>query len=137
MGMAPEDDRGLGRYHARTRKRGVNPLVYWATRAVLQPAIEVWFRVRRTGQRNVPDGPVILAANHRSFLDPFVIGACLGRPIYFVAKRELFRNRLQAWFLNSLGAFPVRRGEADEESVETARLLLARGDALVVFPEGT
>jgi glycerol-3-phosphate dehydrogenase (NAD(P)+) len=127
----------LARYHARTRRRGVNPLVYWVVRAVLQPAILLWFRVSRTGHRNIPDGPVILAANHRSFLDPFVIGICLRRPIYFVAKKELFRNRLQAWLLNCLGAFPVRRGESDEESVPTALELLERGQAVVIFPEGT
>ena len=80
---------------------------------------------------------MILAANHRSFLDPFVIGCCLRRPIYFVAKQELFDNRLQGWFLNWLGAFPVRRGESDEESVATALTLLERGEAVVIFPEGT
>ena len=61
---------------------------------------------------------MILAANHRSFLDPFVIGFCLRRPIYFVAKQELFEKRWQGWLLNCLGAFPVRRGESDEEAVE-------------------
>ena len=80
---------------------------------------------------------MILAANHRSFLDPFVIGCCLPRPIYFVAKQELFENPLLGWFLNCMGAFPVRRGESDEESVETALALLERGEAVVIFPEGT
>ena len=84
-----------------------------------------------------PSGGLILAANHRSFLDPFIIGCCLRRPIYFVAKQELFANRLQGWFLNCLGAFPVRRGESDEESVATALALLERGEAVVIFPEGT
>src|ERR671922_2388521 len=127
----------LARYHERTRRRGVNPVVYWIARAILQPAIMVWFRVSRTGRRHIPDGPVILAANHRSFLDPFVIGICLRRPIYFMAKRELFANRLQAWILNCLGAFPVRRGESDEESMRSALELLERGQAVVIFPEGT
>ena len=127
----------LARYHERTRTRGVNKLVYWITRAVLQPAIHVYFRLSRTGRRHVPAGPVILAANHRSFLDPFVVGCCLRRPVYFVAKKELFENRLQGWFLNCLGAFPVRRGESDEESVTTALALLERGEAVVIFPEGT
>ena len=80
---------------------------------------------------------MILAANHRSFLDPFVIGVCVRRPIYFVAKRELFEWRFVGWFLNCLGAFPVRRGESDEESVATALALLERGEAVVIFPEGT
>ena len=127
----------LARYHERTRRRGVNKVVYWITRALLQPPIHLYFRLRRTGRRHIPDGAVILAANHRSFLDPFVIGCCLRRPVYFVAKKELFENRLQGWFLNCCGAFPVRRGESDEESVKTALALLDRGEAVVIFPEGT
>ncbi|MDX6552863.1 MAG: glycerol-3-phosphate dehydrogenase, partial [Gaiellales bacterium] len=129
---------GLSVHHERARTRGVQPVVYWVTRAILQPALQVFFRMSRMGREHVPaEGPVILASNHRSFLDPFVIGCCVRRPVYFVAKRELFHNPLIGWFLNCLGAFPIRRGEADEESVETAKRILARGDAVVIFPEGT
>ncbi len=59
------------------------------------------------------------------------------RPIYFMAKRELFQNRLVGWILNALGALPVRRGESDEQSMVTALALLERGEAVVIFPEGT
>lgn len=80
-------------------------------RAVLQPAFHLYFRLSRIGREHIPqEGPVILAANHRSFLDPFVIGTCLRRPVYYVAKQELFRQRLTGWILGSLGAFPVARG---------------------------
>jgi 1-acyl-sn-glycerol-3-phosphate acyltransferase len=129
--------RPLELYHERTRRRGVNRFVYWPTRVVLKPAILLWFRLRRHGRGHVPDGGVILASNHRSFLDPFLIGCCLGRPIYFVAKRELFERPLLGWFLNCLGAFPIRRGESDDESMATALTLLERGQAVVIFPEGT
>ncbi len=129
--------RPLELYHERTRRRGVHALVYWVVRAVLQPALLAYFRVRRTGRQHIPDGPVILAANHRSFLDPFIVGICLRRPIYFVTKRELFKNPLIGWLLNCLGAFPIRRAEADEQSIETANELLANGQAIVIFPEGT
>jgi 1-acyl-sn-glycerol-3-phosphate acyltransferase len=133
--MAASD---LSRYHARTREKGVNKPIFWAARVVLGAAIQVYFSLERTGRRNIPrKGPVILAANHRSFLDPFLIGCCLRRPVYFVAKQELFNKRWQAWILNRLGAFPIKRGEADQESMETARLVLERGGALVIFPEGT
>jgi 1-acyl-sn-glycerol-3-phosphate acyltransferase len=131
-------DASLSALHERARAHGVQPIVYWITRAILQPFLRVYFRMSRTGREHVPrQGGVILAANHRSFLDPFVIGICLRRPVYFVAKRELFDNRLIGWFLNCLGAFPIRRGESDEESVETAKRILARGDMVVIFPEGT
>ena len=133
--MAASD---LRRYHERTRKKGVNKAIFWTVRIVLGTAIQFYFSLERTGRKNIPrKGPVILAANHRSFLDPFIIGCCVRRPVYFVAKKELFDKRWQGWILNRLGAFPIRRGEADEESMATARAVLERGGALVIFPEGT
>ena len=129
--------RPLSLYHERTRRRGVNSFVYWPARWVLKAGILVYFRLRRLGTEHIPDGGVILASNHRSFLDPFAIGCCLGRPIYFVAKQELFKNPLIGWFLNCLGAFPIKRGASDEESVATSLALLERGQAVVIFPEGT
>src|SRR4051812_13339037 len=127
----------LSVHHERTRTRGVQPVVLAITRAILKPFLLAFFRTRRVGREHVPDGAVILASNHRSFLDPFIVGICLNRPVYFVAKKELFDRRLTGWFLNCLGAFPIRRGESDEESVETAKQILNRGGALVIFPEGT
>ena len=90
--------------------------------------------MRRRGREHLPAGPVLLAANHRSFLDPFAIGCCVPRPIYFVAKRELFDRRLSGWVLNALGAFPIKRGESDQGSMTTARMLLERGEARVEDP---
>jgi 1-acyl-sn-glycerol-3-phosphate acyltransferase len=128
----------LSRYHERTRTKGVNPALFWAARVLLGLAIQAYFSFERTGRRNIPKkGAVILAANHRSFLDPFIVGCSMWRPVYFVAKKELFEKRWQGWLLNRLGAFPIKRGEADEDSMATARAVLERGGALVIFPEGT
>lgn len=128
----------LSRYHERTRTRGVNKAIFWTARIVLGLAIQFYFSLERTGRRNIPKkGGVILAANHRSFLDPFLVGCLIRRPVYFVAKRELFDKRWQGWLLNRLGAFPIKRGESDEEAMKTARMVLERGAALVIFPEGT
>ena len=130
--------RELSTYHARTRTRGVNRFVYWPTRAVVQPLLMLLFWLKRMGREHIPArGGVILAPNHRSFLDPWVVGVCLRRPVYFVAKRELFEKRWMGWLLNSLGAFPIRRGESDVEAMETARTLVERGEAVLIFPEGT
>src|SRR3954452_12313765 len=128
----------LSIHHTRAREQGVHKVVYWIVRGILQPAILLWFRVGRYARDHVPsEGGVILAANHKSFLDPFLTGVSVRRPIYFVAKQELFANRLQGWLLNALGAFPVRRGESDEEMVETAKQIVGRGGVVVIFPEGT
>ena len=128
----------LDRAHQIARERGTIPVVYWVVRAILQPFIRVYFRLRRTGIEHIPrEGAVLLAPNHRSFLDPFVIGTCARRPLRFVAKIELFDKRWKAWLLLALGAFPIRRGESDEQAMETARLILERGGAVMIFPEGT
>src|SRR3954469_10968649 len=128
----------LSRYYERTRTKGVNKPLFWTVRVLLGLAIRAYFSLERNGRKNIPKkGPVILAANHRSFLDPFIVGCCIRRPVYFVAKKELFEKPWQGWLLNGLGAFPIKRGEADEESMATARGVLERGGALVIFPEGT
>ncbi len=137
--MRSEAEHGLhDALHARARTRGVNPLVYWLARAVLQPFFHLYFRLSRIGREHVPDqGGVIYCANHRSFLDPFVIGTVARRPMYYVAKSELFRYRVAGWFLNALGAFPVQRGTGDQDMLETAKAILARGDSVLMFAEGT
>ena len=123
---------------ARAQGRGVNLVIYWLARAILQPFFLVYFRMRRIGMEHVPkDGAVIIAANHRSFMDPWVIGMMLRRPVYYVAKTELFHRRLRAWLLSSLGAFPVDRGNGDRDAMDAARRILERGDVVVIFPEGT
>jgi len=125
-------------YLERARRKGVNPFLYWIVRGLFQPFFHLYFRMSRVGREHVPqDGPMIIAANHRSFLDPFVIGTLVRRPVYFVAKKELFRKPLVAWFLNSLGAFPIDRGNADGDAMAAAREILDRGDVVVIFPEGT
>jgi glycerol-3-phosphate dehydrogenase (NAD(P)+) len=126
------------RLHQRARTHGVNPLLYAFVRVTFQAFFLVYFRMQRIGREHIPaKGPVLLTANHRSFLDPFVIACMARRPMYYVAKQELFANRITAWFLNALGAFPVDRGSSDEEMVTTAEAILARGDIVLIFAEGT
>jgi len=133
-------DERFQRYHDYARRRGVNSVLYTLARSLLVPIFLVWFRLERGGREHAKlKGGLIVASNHRSFLDPFVIGALLPwrRRIQFVAKVELFEKRWQGWLLSRLGAFPIRRGQSDETAMETARMAVERGGTVVIFPEGT
>jgi len=130
----------LNGYHEFARRHGVNRAYYLIARIFLQPFFLIYFGLSRQGRKNSRiRGGTIVAANHRSFLDPFVIGACLpwGKPMNYVAKVELFEKQWQGYFLSRLGAFPIRRGEADDLAIETAELVLERGGTICIFPEGT
>jgi len=133
-------DERFDRFHRYARERGTSRILYYLARIVLVPAFLVWFRLQRTGREHTKrKGGMIVASNHRSFLDPFVIGALLPwrRRIQFVAKVELFEKRWQGFLLSRLGAFPIRRGQSDETAMETARVIVARGGTVIIFPEGT
>jgi 1-acyl-sn-glycerol-3-phosphate acyltransferase len=133
-------DARFQRYHEYARRRGVNPVLYTIARALLVPFFLVWFRLERGGREHTKvKGGLIVAANHRSFLDPFVIGTLLPwrRRMQFVAKVELFEKRWTGWVLSRLGAFPIRRGQSDETAMETARMAVERGGTVIIFPEGT
>src|SRR3954468_24418847 len=134
------DEERLLSYHRFTREHGVNRPLYFLARLLLVPFFLAYFRLSRVGREHAKvKGPLIVAANHRSFLDPFVIGASLPwrRPLHYVAKVELFEKRWQGWILNRLGAYPVRRGQSDEQTLITSREVLERGGAICIFPEGT
>jgi glycerol-3-phosphate dehydrogenase (NAD(P)+) len=128
------------RYHRFAREKGTSRVLYYLARCILVPAMLVWLRLQRSGREHARfKGGLIVASNHRSFLDPFVIGAFLPwrRRLQFVAKVELFEKRWQGWLLSRLGAFPIRRGQSDETAIETAREIVDRGGTVVIFPEGT
>src|SRR3954449_10070812 len=122
--------------HALSRERGTS-FVYELARIILTPIAKVWYRFKVTGAEYVPpEGPAIIAPNHKSFYDSFFVGLATKRHVHFMAKTELFEGR-SARLLSGLGAFPVRRGTADPDALETARLHLDAGRVLAMFPEGT
>ncbi len=123
--------------HRRARERGVSAPLYAVVRALVTPLLRAWFRVRIVGAANIPArGAAIIAPNHKSFLDAFFVGIATRRHVRYMAKTELIEGPF-GWLFVRLGAFPVRRGEADAEAIETARQILAAGGLLVMFPEGT
>ena len=112
--------------------------VYAVVRTTVRFVLWPYFRVRTTGRGHIPaDGPVILAPVHRSNLDSFLLSPLTRRRLRALAKISLFNVRPLAWFLASLGSFPVRREGADRESMRVARDLLDEDNLLLVFPEGT
>jgi 1-acyl-sn-glycerol-3-phosphate acyltransferase len=128
--------RRFDRFHAWARENDPD-WVYLLARIVLTPLCLLLFRLRVRGRGNVPRrGPVLLAPNHFSIWDHFFCGVYLRRPIRFMAKSQLYANPWLEVFLTHAGAFPVRRGQRDEEAIVTARTILARGGAVVVYPEG-
>ncbi len=91
------------------------------------------------GVENIPDGPgpLIVASNHLSNLDPTIFGAFFPRTLFAMAKRELFPNRLLAWMWAGCNVFPVERGTADRRALRTAIEVLQHGGRLLLFIEGT
>jgi 1-acyl-sn-glycerol-3-phosphate acyltransferase len=110
--------------------------------AILKPCavavMRLCFGLRSRGAEHVPaEGPVLLVANHASFLDPPLVGGVAPRPLCFMAKAELFRVPLFGSFLRRLNAHPLRREGGDAGALRTALRVLKGGGALLVFPEGT
>ncbi len=116
----------------------------WLGRAlirILGPVIRLFMRVRIVGEENIPpeDTPLVLCCNHISNWDPiFLIISHPKRHVYFMAKAELFSNRLFTWVLGKqFGAFPVRRGTGDTGAIDTAKRLVNERKLMGIFPEGT
>src|SRR5881275_15223 len=108
----PRPKEYFDRYHARAR-RGPAGWTYEPTRLVLVPLLLTVFRARAINTQNVPNGPVILAPNHGSFLDHFFTGMCIRRRVRFMAKSQLFTPGPAQFIFSHGGVFPVRRGQHD------------------------
>ncbi|MSO78403.1 MAG: 1-acyl-sn-glycerol-3-phosphate acyltransferase [Acidimicrobiia bacterium] len=115
-------------------------MFYWFMKAILTPTLRGLYRVRVEGRSALPKtGPVILAANHRSFLDSLFLPLVLGRRVTFVAKAEYFDSKKTAWFFRGVGQIPIRRegGSASEGALAAATEVLESGGVFAIYPEGT
>jgi len=111
-------------------------IAYRALRAVAGPVIRAVWGARPEGAP-LPPGALVVVSNHDSLLDPFLLGAALERPLRFVAKEELWANRLVGAVLDSLGGIPVRRGRGDLDALAAAAAALRAGEIVAIFPQGT
>jgi 1-acyl-sn-glycerol-3-phosphate acyltransferase len=97
----------------------------------------ILFDLRAAGVDNVPRrGGVLIVSNHQSFLDPVMLGVKVARPMSFLAKSELFINKIFGRLIRGVNAFPVRQGEGDVGAVRETIKRLQEGHVLVMFPEG-
>lgn len=98
----------------------------------------VFFRLRLFGRENIPkEGPFIVASNHQSYLDPALIGAPVKRPMRYLARDSLFKNRFFAAAIASIRAMPLKQGQSDLSTLRTVIKMLKAGDGVCLFPEGT
>jgi len=131
----PRPPEAFDRFHERTRTRRPD-ILYEIVRVATTVFSWIFFRVRSIDAENVPaSGPVILAPNHASFMDHFLLGAPIRRKVQFMAKSQLFKRPMQFIYTHG-GVFPVRRGHRDEETFVTALTVLGRGGCIAMYCEG-
>ena len=110
---------------------------YRFARGLVSCALHTLFRIQVEGKENVPQNEaLVICANHTSLLDPPMLGLCMPLRLRFMAKEELFRNKLFGALIRSLGAFPIRRGKSDVGALRAAMTMLKEGECVTVFPEG-
>ncbi len=113
-------------------------MIYWIAYYITLALSLIFSPITILGKEGLPqEGSFILASNHKSNLDPFLIGLCFKRRVSYMAKDSLFRNPVVGFFFRHVEAFPVRREESDVRALRETLRRLKRGLPVVVFPEGT
>ncbi len=113
-------------------------MFYWFVKGVFYPFVRLYLRMTREGLEHLPRrGPVIVVANHSSYVDPIVLGSASPRSIHFVVLQSMFDMLLLRWFYWGMGTIPVRLEGQDSRGIKRAIRCLSRGRALGIFPEGT
>jgi 1-acyl-sn-glycerol-3-phosphate acyltransferase len=124
---------------ARDREPFSSLLLYYLFKwTVVSPMLNLYFRRRLYGTDQVPmQGKLIVVANHASDFDPPILSSCVGRPVSYMAKEELFKVPVLAPAIRLYGAYPVKRGSADRSAIREAIKQLDQGWAVGIFLEGT
>jgi 1-acyl-sn-glycerol-3-phosphate acyltransferase len=114
--------------------------VFRIIRVITKVAFYPFFSIKIKGMENIPrKGSFILLPKHQRWEDIPLIGISIGRPLYYMAKHELFNNRISSWFISSLGGLPLNRTRpaSSRKSMEWMIELVKKGEGVVIFPEGT
>lgn len=113
-------------------------MIYRVLQIVLWPIFRLLYRFSVSNRSHIPaSGPVLVVANHTSYLDPVLLGLAARRPIAFMAKAELFNIPGLGWLIRRLHAFPVQRDGFDRRAVRTALNKLKAGGVVGIFPQGS
>ena len=100
--------------------------------------LKVFLLFKARGKENIPsEGAFLLCANHNSNMDPILLAAGCKRQLTFMAKDELFHIPVLGRLIKSLGAFPIKRGKGDAAAVMATLKIMKKGEATLIFPEGT
>ena len=100
--------------------------------------IELFFhRIRYEGRENVPSGGCLIVSNHVSFMDPTTVAWCIGREIYYLGRKTLFKPPFWSWFLPICNVLPIDRDGRDVSGLRRIIRMLKEGHAVMLFPEGT
>ncbi|GAA0297022.1 1-acyl-sn-glycerol-3-phosphate acyltransferase [Gracilibacillus halotolerans] len=111
---------------------------YSFARGLVAIVYKMKFKITVVGKENIPStGPVIICANHISNYDPPLVGITTSRHIHFLAKEELFSNKIIGAILKKVNAFPIKRGMRDRNALRQGLQVLKEGNVLGLFPEGT
>lgn len=111
-------------------------LAYPVLWTICRIALGIYLNIKVEGLDNIPgEGAAIVSPNHRSALDPPLVSILLKRPLFHMAKAELFKS--MGWLIGPVGAYPVKRGTADMRAMRRSITLLRGGHLICVFPEGT
>lgn len=110
-------------------------LLKWS---VVSPLLHTYFRINIHGANNVPQsGGLIAVSNHASYFDPPILSNCVGRPVAFMAKEELFKIPVFKQGIKLYGAYPVKRSSGDRTALRAAMTAIDSGWIAAVFLQGT
>lgn len=113
----------------------INYFVSWL---FLRGFFNLGMSVKYSGREHIPSsGGFVIATNHRSYYDPLIVGASQKKTTYYLAKEELFRNRLMGAWLRSVASLSIKRGRIDREALKICVKTINSGERLLIFPEGT